>query len=296
MESYPPKKTPSKTTLEHLKAAKEERGRQNEIFLQAALSDLTKDSRAENLIHLFNPPERSETNTLHQNWEESFKAFTQKVREAINESISKDEAVLIAALDAGEVLFPPNILDDSIRVANDGGNLDNLIELYKRKVSEGGLSRQSIIKTLGCQHPQIPLLLEIIEKGARLTPSPDFVPIIYPSPTRNLEVNLGHTILKAYLSLHSEHKGIIIDPRVLNTNTFLQKSYVDNHWTTKVEKGVIVPPGRITIDPSNPPPGIVPLNGEYQKEKASEIYGQPHTPLFSDMIRELLYCVLVLMD
>ena len=90
------------------------------------------------------------------------------------------------------------------------------------------------------------------------------------------------------MGLHSEHKGIILDPRVLNPSIFHQKSFVDNHWTTKVEKGIIVPPGRITIDPSNPPPGITPLNGDFQKDKASELYGQPHTPLFSDMIREVL--------
>ena len=94
--------------------------------------------------------------------------------------------------------------------------------------------------------------------------------------------------MKAYLELHTEFKGIIVDPRVLNPEIFAQKSFVDNHWTSKVEKGKIVAPGRITIDPSNPPPGVEPLNGEIQKENSTQLYGQPHIPLFSDMIREIL--------
>ena len=279
---------PSENTLLKLSKAKEDRNYQNQSSLETALQELLEKDRAKNLIMLLSPPGRFQGESQTSILETSWASFVKKIKLAINQAISKDEAILLAASDAGQVSFPHNILDDSIIVARDQGNIENLIKSYRTKVSEGGLSRQSILRTLGEDHPQVPLLLDMIENGARLIPSTDFKPIIYPFPARILEIKLGHAVLKAYLDLHSEHKGIIIDPRVLDPSIFAQKSYVDNHWTTKVEKGKIVPTGRITIDPSNPPPGVEPLNGEILKSNATELYGQPKTPLFSEMIKELL--------
>ena len=280
---------PSQSTLDRLRRAKEERDHQNLSFLEAAIHELTDKGRAETLISLLSPPGRFQGGNKSSLMKASWASFITRIKIAISQAISKDEAILMAATQAGEVPFPSNILQDSIEVAKEGGKVENLIKTYRAKVSEGGLSRQSILRTLGENHPQVPLLLDIIENGAKLIPSPEFKPIIYPSPARNLEIKLGHAVLKAYLDLHKEFKEIIIDPRVLDPSIFNQKSFVDNHWTTKVEKGgKIVPTGRIAIDPSNPPPGVEPLNGEIQKLNATSLYGQPKTPLFSDMIRELL--------
>ena len=95
-------------------------------------------------------------------------------------------------------------------------------------------------------------------------PSFNFTPIVYPSPARHLEVNMGHAVLNAYLEMHSEFKEIITDPNSSFPKLFRREVMENNHWTTKVEKGKIVPQGRITIYPSNPPQGEEPLNGEIQ--------------------------------
>ena len=45
---------------------------------------------------------------------------------------------LAATPDVDTVPLPPNILDDSIIVAKDGGNIVEIIKPYRAKVSEGG--------------------------------------------------------------------------------------------------------------------------------------------------------------
>ena len=167
------------------------------------------------------------------------------------------------------------------------------MNLKKRaQVSSDGLCRDSIIRTLGLEYPGLDDLCDLVENGAILEPGEGFVPNNVPEQSRELERKLGKQTLKQYVKLWRESKKIIVDPRVLSTQEYQKLHWIANHWTMKKkDDGTIDPDGRILIDPSNAPDGVIPLNNEVQKENAIKRYKQLVIPQLHEMIQAIIaYC------
>ena len=77
----------------------------NQSSLETALQELLEKDRAKNLIMLLSPPGRFQGESQTSLLETSWASFVKKIKLAINQAISKDEAILLAASDAGQVSF-----------------------------------------------------------------------------------------------------------------------------------------------------------------------------------------------
>ena len=214
--------------------ARQERERQNDLTLNVAFSALLKDNRAYDLLHLFVPPEfLCQTGGLPFDFQSKWFNFVEEVRYATAQDISKQEAILTANLSASETVIDDSVYCDLIEVSKNGGCIESLILHKRAQVSRDGLCRESIIRTLRENYPDLEDLYELVEKGAILEPGEAFVKNNVPEEPRELEKKLGKQTLKQYLKLWKESKGIILDSRVFSPDGYKKLHWIVNQCKPK---------------------------------------------------------------
>ena len=278
-----------------LEKSREERIRQYNFAIDIAFEDMRIHDRSRVLVRLLTSPEYLSDGNVEFDFDQKFDDFKRVVVRAASQAVSKAETIAYAAEAAKD--FVPSVdtlLSDSISIARNGGRLSELIRVKRAFMQKDGFCEESVVKTLGPEHPDVAKIVNLINDGARLEPGPDFVLINQPPPARNIEKVLDKAMLKEYCKLQSEGKGLLVDRRVLHPEESARLSFVANHLTKKLKSdGSVDPNGRWCIDASNTANGEVPLNNDFTRANAIIRFGELFITPFPHMIRGIIdFCEL----